>query len=193
MQDLLFTRFKRKAKHWWIGLLIGLLVMGLGFWSLSVPTVTLVTLNIVFITGFIIGGLLDIFYALAIRKDRNDWGWLLFNGVVSLVLGVLLISEPVMSLFILLLYVGVWVFIQSVSIIMSSIRMKKAQLNSWIWILIFGVLTFAFSIVLLSKPGVASVFIVSLFSMSLVLYGFIRVIYALVMFSLHRKIKKLDR
>ena len=192
MQDLLFTRFKRKAKNWWVGLLIGLLVMCVGFWSLSVPALTLVTLNIVFVTGFIAGGVLDISYSLAVRKDRNDWGWLMFNGIVSLILGILLASEPAMSIFILLLYVGIWMLIQSISIIMSAIRMKKVELSGWVWILVLGILTMVFSIILLSNPDVTSVFIVSLFSMSLVLYGFIRVIYAFVMLSLHRKIKKLE-
>lgn len=191
MRDLIFSRFKRKAKHWWVGLIIGLIVMALGFWSLTVPQETLIALNIVFIISFIVGGLLDISYALATQKDKHDWGWLLFNGLISFILGLMLATQPLTSIFVLLLYVGIWMLFQSVSVIMSSIRMKNSSLSGWQWLMVLGILGFIFGIVLIMKPAITTVFIVTLFSYTLVLYGFIRVFYAFKMLDLHREIKKM--
>lgn len=187
MEINIFERFRRKAHYWWVGLLIGLLMLGVGIWSLTVPAATLVTLNIVFIVSFIVGGIGDIFYAFYTRKDRHDWGWILVQGIVSLALGIVLAANPLESVYVLLFYVGFWMMFQSVMMVSSSFSMKRVNWSGWGWMLVLGIIGFIFSFILISNPAVATVFVVTLFSYALILYGCARVFFAFKLRTLHKE------
>ncbi|EGJ71459.1 hypothetical protein Bcop_1256 [Bacteroides coprosuis DSM 18011] len=194
MEITFLKNLRRKAKYWWVGLLIGVLILCLGIWSLSVPVTTLFSLNILFIAGFIASGLGDIFYAFSVRKDRHDWGWILASGIISLMLGLVLVSRPLESIIVLLLYVGFWATFQSVMMISSSIMMQRFGFKGWGWILTFGIIGILFSFVLITNPAFASSFIITLFAFSLVLYGIARIFYAFKLRGIYKIIKseKLD-
>lgn len=194
MEITFLKNLRRKAKYWWVGLLIGVLILCLGIWSLSVPVTTLLSLNILFIAGFIASGLGDIFYAFSVRKDRHDWGWILGSGIISLMLGLVLVSRPLESIIVLLLYVGFWATFQSVMMISSSIMMQRFGFKGWGWILTFGIIGILFSFVLITNPAFASSFIITLFAFSLVLYGIARIFYAFKLRGIYKIIKseKLD-
>ena len=178
MKRSFLSTIQRKAKYWWVGLIIGILISFLGFWSFSVPVTTLIALNIVFIVSFIVSGLGDIMYAFAVRKVSSEWGWILAGGIISLVLGVILVSRPLESFLVLLFYVGFWVAFQSLMTIITSITMKRNQWKGWGWLLFLGIVGAIFSVFLIVNPVYTSRFIVALFSISLVMYGIVRIFYS---------------
>lgn len=61
-----------------------------GWFAIRQPIVAAATVTIVLAAIFIIGGALRIVAALAIQPTH--WGWLLFNGIVTLGLGILLFT-----------------------------------------------------------------------------------------------------
>ena len=189
MKHGLLSTIQRTAKYWWVGLLIGILILILGFWSFTVPVATLLSLNILFIVGFIVSGIGDISYAIAVRKESSDWGWILAGGIISLILGLALASRPLESVVILLLYVGFWVAFQAVMTIATSISMQRNGWKGWGWFLFLGILGVIFSILLITNPAYASGFIVALFSISLILYGVTRIYYSFKLRKLNQMFK----
>lgn len=104
-----------KPKYWWLSLLVGIISIIMGVWSLVTPDTTLVALTIFFIAMFFISGITDIVYALYNRKTSNNWGWALAGGIIDIILGVLLVSLPLPVITTMLVYfVGFWILFRSV-------------------------------------------------------------------------------
>jgi hypothetical protein len=83
-----------------LGIVAGIVIFATPMESLGVLTFVLTAL-------FIIGGVIDIILALRLRPEEG-WSWMLFSGIVSIVLGGLIIGQwPVSGIWAIGLYVGI--------------------------------------------------------------------------------------
>jgi len=83
-----------------LGVLAGVIIM-------ATPGTSLVVLAYVLAVFFVAGGVLDIVLSLKLRPDEG-WGWMLFSGIVSIVLGGLIIGQwPVSGTWAVGIYVGI--------------------------------------------------------------------------------------
>ena len=69
--------------------LIGALTAVAGIYMMSEPGVALVTMGVFLAMYFAVTGIVEIIYALRL-KPVQGWGWLLFGGIVSLLLGIMM-------------------------------------------------------------------------------------------------------
>ena len=69
--------------------LIGVLTLLAGFWIITEPIIAAGALTIVLSVYFFADGLLEIIAAFSVEEGK---GWLLFDGIVTVVLGVLLFT-----------------------------------------------------------------------------------------------------
>lgn len=175
------------TKYWWTGILVGLLSIFMGFWSLSSPLITLVALNLIFIAGFLASGIVDVIYAFSVRKESSDWWVLLMAGIVNLVLGFLLMSMKEQSVVVLLFYVGFSVLFHSISAIFIGSRLNRLNLDGGVGLIVLGVLGIILSFFLIRNFGFTASFIVTLCGFSLFLYGFTRIYYAFLLKRLKKK------
>lgn len=70
-------------------LVIGVLMTMAGFYMMSQPVAGLASITLMLVIYLIVAGLCEIIVALQMRP-ADGWGWAMFNGVITLVLGVLL-------------------------------------------------------------------------------------------------------
>lgn len=69
--------------------LIGALTVVAGVLTLKEPIAALASLTLLLAAYFVVAGIVETFGAFSARPEEG-WGWLLFSGVVSVVLGVML-------------------------------------------------------------------------------------------------------
>jgi uncharacterized membrane protein HdeD (DUF308 family) len=101
------------------GLLIGILHLVLGIIIVANPIASAQALTLLIAFFLIFGGVLRISTAISMRIQH--WGWLLFNGIIVLLLGILVwVHWPYSGLWIIGLFVGI-----------------EILLNGW-WLLVFG-------------------------------------------------------
>ena len=60
----LFQTITRSVKHWYIPLMIGIILIAAGIYAFMVPLETYLTLSVLFSISFIVIGLLDIFFSI---------------------------------------------------------------------------------------------------------------------------------
>jgi uncharacterized membrane protein HdeD (DUF308 family) len=90
---LIFTYKERAAPGFWWALLSSAVAVLAGLSLLSNPLVGLFSLTVVLIAYFLIDGVVTIMLGLDYRRQGSDrWGWVVFSGVVDLVLAALLLS-----------------------------------------------------------------------------------------------------
>lgn len=192
MENDLLNSFQKVIRYWWISIVVGIIAAILGVWCLFQPVITLVTLSILFVTGFIIGGVFEIIFAVANREGIRGWGWTLASGIISVLFGLLLLSQPTMTFTVMLFFVGFWLMFQSLWSIGTSVDLQMMNIKGWGWLLAFGVLGLILSFILILNPTFAAGFMVYLMSLTLLCYGILRIYFGVKLRSLNKRFKELE-
>lgn len=90
---LITTFGARQAPGFWWSLLSAILAIAAGVVLLISPVRGAISLTFLLIAFFVIEGVITIMYALEHRRElTGQWGWMLFSGIVDLVLAVLIFA-----------------------------------------------------------------------------------------------------
>jgi uncharacterized membrane protein HdeD (DUF308 family) len=121
--------------------------------------------------SFLITGILEIIHALSNRKRSHAWGWSLAEGIFDLLIGLLLISNPKISMTILVYYIGFGILLRSLLTIAWSLLLKSEQVKDWSNLLIIGILGALFAFTAMWKPLFAGLTIVIYTGVAFLLVG----------------------
>ncbi len=171
---------KKAVKNWWISLLVGILAIIMGIWCFTSPGASLIGLTYVFVVGFVLGGIMDIFFAVSNRNQLYGWGWTLAAGIFELLLGIMLFSMPVASVTLILVYfVGFWILFRSLWSIGESNQLRMLGMKGWGWALALSILCVILSFLYLLSPIFGKgLFVVTLVGLSMLVYGVFRIVLA---------------
>lgn len=115
-----------KERGWggfFIDALMGALYLVVGFLVVGNPAATAITLTLMIAMFLLFEGLFRIFAAISVRNPH--WGWLLLNGVVSLMLGLMIWRQwPLSGLWVIGLFVGIQMILNGWSLVMLSLALK---------------------------------------------------------------------
>lgn len=97
-----------------------------GFLIIRQPTVAAITVTAFLAAFFFTGGLIRILMALVMRTLQ--WGWVLLNGVVSVILGVgVFLSFPTSAFWLLGLFVGIDIILTGWALTMFALALQSAS------------------------------------------------------------------
>ena len=157
----------------WISFLLGLLFILIGTWVLYTPVESYLALSVIFSMTFLINGIFEIFSA-ASRQLSGMRGWVLAGGIVDLLLGIMLIGNPLITAQILPFYVGFGLMFRSMMAI--GVSFQFSEVPGWGWLLFFGVAGLIFSFMLLRNPVFAGMTIVTFTGLSFIVIGIFRLV-----------------
>lgn len=105
-------------------MLIGVLYIVVGFMIIEDPGDSAILLTKIISIFLMVGGLFRIVAALSQRF--SGWGWVLLNGAVTLLLGVLVYKQlPVSGLWFIGLYIGIDMIMNGWSYVMLGLTLKQ--------------------------------------------------------------------
>ncbi|HRX28447.1 MAG TPA: DUF308 domain-containing protein [Saprospiraceae bacterium] len=148
------------VKNWWIPLLIGLLFVGTGIYTFMSPVESYVALSFVFAISFLVSGIMEIVFAIGNKDEMDHWGWALVFGILTLIIGGMLVAQPEMSMLTLPLYVGFLILFRSILAIGTALDLKNYGVLDWGNLMVLGVLGVIFSFIMLFNPPFAGMTIV---------------------------------
>lgn len=148
------------VKHWYLFLIIGLIFTALGIWIFATPLESYITLAVLFSLTFLISGFFEILFAVSNRKEVDNWGWILVSGIVSFILGCIMISNPQISMATLPYYVGFVILFRSFMAISTAIDLQNYGASNSGGLLALGILGLIFSFIMLWNPVFAGMTIV---------------------------------
>jgi len=96
MGNKIFKTIESAIKYWYLPLIVGVLLIVLGIWTLTTPLESYIMLSIVFAVGFLLSGILEMIFALGNR--HKSWGWSLALSILSIIIGLLLVLNPAISM-----------------------------------------------------------------------------------------------
>jgi uncharacterized membrane protein HdeD (DUF308 family) len=116
-------------KNWggvFMHLLIGVLYIVVGFMVLTNPKASAVTLSLIMAIFFIITGLFRII--LSVATHYPNWGWELFNGIITLILGIMIYQQPLLGLWVIGVFIGIDLIFSGWSWVMLSLAARRLRL-----------------------------------------------------------------
>src|SRR5271165_3227591 len=147
----------------------GILAIIVGIIALAWPSVTVLALVIVFaIYAFIASGL-QAMQAFSSAKAGPVIGHLLL-GLVDLAAGVIALAWPGPTALVLVLIVGVWAIIAGLVEIAAAFGPGEAA-GTRALLILGGLITVAFGVVLCARPGLGAVTLALLFGLFSLIYG----------------------
>jgi len=187
MTTQILESVRKSAGRWYMPLISGIIFMSAGILAFFFGKATFLTLTILFSLSFLMSGIFEVTFSVANRKEMKHWGWSLILGIISVIFGVLLLANPFVSMFALVLYVGLAFLFRSISGIILSIDLKKTHYSKWWLLLALSILGVVFSVVLILHPFIAGKTIIVFTGVMLIVGG----IFSICLSVLLKKIKKL--
>ena len=116
----------------WVGKIFDLIVAFLyivtGIFIVMNPATSAVWFTAVISGFFMIVGVIRITTGLKAKDEVRGWGWMVFSGLLTLGLGIMIAIEwPAAGLWVIGLFISIELIIQGINAIMLSREMKKVQ------------------------------------------------------------------
>lgn len=110
--------------HWWVEILIGLAGIVVGIWAMAFPDLTAVGMMYFIAAWWLVTGVLQIIYAIRVRREiTNEW-FLVLTGALSAVLGVVFMLFPGSGALSLIWVIGIYAIIFGIMLIVLSLRLR---------------------------------------------------------------------
>ncbi len=172
---------KQIAKNWYMFLIKGIIMILLAILVFNHPGATLLGVAVYLGIGLVITGIIAIGLGIAERKLNPDWRWRTFEGVIDLILGFIVINNPVLTISIIPFLIGFWAGIYGIFLFIDAFSSKESRGLK----MISGILIFLLAWVLMFNPLFMGLTMVIWFGVLLLINGIANVI---ISFGL-RKIK----
>jgi uncharacterized membrane protein HdeD (DUF308 family) len=154
------------ATNWWVFLLRGLSAVALGVLAFVWPSLTFVTLVLVFGIYALADGVLALIGALTGRTQLPRW-WLLIVGIAGLAAGAVTLFRPGLAAAALLIVIGAWAIASGVMQIIGAIQLRKEVQNEWLLIL-GGIASVIFGAIIFFQPvlgGLALIYTIGIYAL----------------------------
>ena len=190
METEIIKKVKNVTKHWYLSLILGILFICTGIWVLRTPLESYLTLSILFSVTIFISGISEIIFSVSNRKEMENWGWVLVGGIIDLLLGIWLISSPLLSISVLPFVVGFMLMFRSMIAMGIAFEVKGLPDSGWGWLLALGILGLLFSFILIWNPMFAGLTIVIWTGCAFISLGIFRIILSFKLKKLHNLSKR---
>lgn len=137
--------------RWLIGLR-GVAAIVFGIAAFLWPGLTAIALVLLFGAYSIVDGVVTIAASLRNRAANDRWGWMLLEGVVDIIAGVIVLVFPTIIAISAVFLVAVWAIIRGLLELVMAIRLRQEINNEW-FLALGGVASIIFGVILILNPG----------------------------------------
>ena len=143
---------------WWLVLIRGIVAVLFGVLALLFPGAALVGLTIAFAVYAIVDGAVTIGQAIRVRRTSKRWGWLLVQGILTLLAGIAAAVFPILAgtlgALVLLWVIVFWSLIGGIAGLPAA-RAMSGDSGRKVWAYIASILSIVFGVALLIMVIVA--------------------------------------
>ena len=122
------------ARNWWLIALRGVLGVMFGLLALILPFATILALVLLFSAYMLVDGVFAIYAAVRAARQRENWGFLAFQGAVSIVTAVLAFLWPGLTVFAFVLLIAAWSIVTGCLMLAAAVRTDDGR---W-WLMLGG-------------------------------------------------------
>ena len=165
------------ASNWWALALRGAVSILLGLVAFTMPGLTIVALVTIFGVYAFVEGVLAIMAAMRGIREHDRWGWMLVEGIVCIVAGLVAFFMPGVGALAIVWLVAAWALMTGVLEIGAGIRLRKVIEGEWMLILA-GVLAIMLAFFIISRPGLGAVLLATWLGVYAIFSGIVTLLLA---------------
>jgi len=140
------------ARNWWALAIRGIAAVVFGLLALFWPPTAFVALVLVFGAYAIVDGIFNLVAAVRAPHTGRRWGPLVFEGIVSLIVGMITLLWPRISAFALVMFIAAWSIVTGIAEVVAAIRLRKQIRGEWL-LALSGILSLALGVLLFLAPA----------------------------------------
>jgi uncharacterized membrane protein HdeD (DUF308 family) len=144
------------AGNWWALVLRGIAGVLFGAIALLSPPSAVAALVLLFGAYAFVDGIFNLISAVRVRREGKKIGALVFEGIISLLTGLVTMFWPGITALVLVMVVAAWSLITGAAEIVAAIRLRKQIKHEWL-LALSGVLSILFGVLLFLLPAVGAV------------------------------------
>ena len=162
-------------ESWWLILLSGLLFMGLGIWIIMSPFKSYVSISLLFAFIICVAGTAELLVSLVSRKNLIGWGWYFAAGIIDIIVGAYLMVYPVVTMSLLAVLFGAWLFYRGVVAIINAFSFHYFSVSGRRWLITSGNVIILLSGLILFNPSIGMLNIIIWTGTGFFLFGIFRI------------------
>ena len=86
MKTSFVKSIRKSARYWFIPLIVGILFIILGGYTIATPLKSYLALAVLFSLSFLVTGTSEVIFAFVNRKEIENWGWSLSLGIITAII-----------------------------------------------------------------------------------------------------------
>lgn len=142
------------ARNWWVVALRGVFAILFGLIALFLPGVAIASLILLFAAYMLVDGILAIFSGVRAARQGERWGWLIFEGIVDILAGLVAFFSPLLTVLFFVCLMAAWAVLSGAMMIGAAFQLHIAH-GRW-WMLFGGIVSVIWGILLLLWPFVGA-------------------------------------
>lgn len=176
-------------KFFTTSIITSIVFIALGMFLFLKPETTISTIS------YIIGIVILLLGAFSVvkhfsDKEQNSFDFSLVYGILSIIVGIVIIVNPTALAKIITFVLGFWIVINSIIKIQYSLDLKKYNNNAWIPTLVIGLLTLIWGLILVFNPFGGALDITKLIGLFIIIYSILDIVECVILNKNIKDIKK---
>jgi uncharacterized membrane protein HdeD (DUF308 family) len=180
---------KNRINYWWLSLVLGVLFVIVGFWTLQTPIASFVALSLLFGAFMFVSGLMELIFSIANRRQIENWGWHLTAAIIDFIVGGVLLLYPQITMTVLPFMVAFYFLFKGFVAMGLSLDLKRIGARKWGWLMFLGVLSLLFSVLIFVRPVVGGLTIVITTGIAFISLGIFKIFAAFALKSIRDKVQ----
>ena len=165
------------VRNWWMLALRGLIAVLLGIAAFVWPGLALAVLVGLFGAFALIHGIFSVLLAVGERHQSRRWWFLLVQGLVGTVVGIITFAWPVITVIAVLYLVAVWSLVTGLLELISALWLRSLLKDEWPLLLV-GAISLVLGLILLFRPAASALAVLWLFGAYAIMFGVLLLIFA---------------
>ena len=174
------------ASNWWAAATRGVIAILIGAYAILAPAVTLIALVMIFAAYTFVDGVFAIVLAIRGARHHERWGWLAFNGGISVAAAILAIVFPALTALAFAILFAVWAMASGSASVVAGLALSTSH-GRW-WLIAGGILAIVFGIWAIFDPGLGMIVLSYLLGFQALSAGF--TLLALAYYLRERKVEE---
>jgi len=152
-------------------LILGILLIVMGVVFFATPGINAVVTGYIVCALMLVFGIAEIVFYGVHHKTHSASGWVLADGILTTILGLMLLFIPGAQIVTMSILFAMWVLFTGITAFSGAFADKSAGSHSWGWNLTFGIIGILLGIWLMFDPMLSIVSIGYLLPVALIFEG----------------------
>lgn len=172
------------ARNWWLFTLRGIFGVVFGLTALLFPGPTMLSLVILFSAYMLLDGAAGIISAVRAMRRRDQWGFLIFEGLLNIAVGMVAFLWPGVTVVAFVLLVAAWAIISGGLMMAAAFRLNISH-GRW-WLVLGGLCSLIYGALLIAMPLIGAVVLTWWMGAYALVFGISLIILSFQLRSMHR-------